>query len=408
MRSLALPGSSDARNAAFGALILLVAVAAILVLALGTGTTKDLEVYLLAAQRFADGAGVYGQHFSQALPEPLPYTYPPVLAAGLSLLAWVPRNWAVAAWTTLDLVLLVWVVNVSFAPFLARLGPRRPVALACLVGVLGLTAPVVSVFDLGQIGIVLMALVLADTVPQRTRLPRGVLVGVATAIKLVPAPFILYWVVIGRRRAAVVAVTSAVVLWCLAAAMRPDVSRTYWLSVVARPDRAGDTSAVVNQSINGMLQRLGWESPAAWAALAAVVIAVALYRARLAHLAGDELAAVSLVAIATLLASPVSWIHHAVWIVPAAGVLLGDGTDRRRTRAWVAMVVLFLVDAPVLAQVGLSLTGPVAIVLEDAFVAAYCALLFFLPISGRRGEVPPRAPIASRDFEVVATSVTVR
>ena len=408
MKSFGLPESSDAKNLTLGALILVAATAAMLAPSLGVGTAKDLEVYLLAAHRFADGASVYGPHFGQALPEPLPYTYPPVLAAGLSLVVWVPRNWAVAVWTALDLALLIWVVNISFAPFLERLGRRRPVALAILVGVFGLTAPVMSVFDLGQVGIVLLALVLADTIPDRTRLPRGVLVGVATAIKLLPSLFILYWVVIGRRRAAVVAIASAVGLWCLAAIMRPDVSQTYWLHVVTDPDRPGDASVVVNQSINGALQRLGWETPVVWAALAVIAITVGLRRARLAHRAGDELAAVSLVALATLLASPVSWIHHAVWIVPAAGVLLGDGTSRRRWLAWVAMVVLFLSDAPVLARAGLSIGGPAAVVLENAFVATYVVLLFLLPISGRREERSPEMPSASRDLQVVTTSVAVR
>ena len=177
MKSFGLPESSDAKNLTLGALILVAATAAMLAPSLGVGTTKDLGVYLLAAQRFAAGASVYGPHFGQALPEPLPYTYPPVLAAGLSLVVWVPRNWAVAVWTALDLALLIWVVNISFAPFLERLGRRRPVALAILVGVFGLTAPVMSVFDLGQVGIVLLAMVLADTIadtiPERTRLPRG-------------------------------------------------------------------------------------------------------------------------------------------------------------------------------------------------------------------------------------------
>jgi len=408
VKSFGLPESSDAKNLTLGALILVAATAAMLAPSLGIGTAKDLGVYLLAAQRFADGASVYGPHFGQALPEPLPYTYPPVLAAGLSLVAWVPRNWAVAVWTALDLALLIWVVNISFAPFLERLGRRRPVALAILVGVFGLTAPVMSVFDLGQVGIVLLALVLADTINDRTRLPRGVLVGVATAIKLLPSLFILYWVVIGRRRAAVVAIASAVGLWCLAAIMRPDVSQTYWLHVVTDPDRPGDASVVVNQSINGALQRLGWETPVVWAALAVVATAVGLHRARLAHRAGDELAAVSLVALATLLASPVSWIHHAVWIVPAAGVLLGDGTERRRRLAWVAMVVLFLSDAPVLPRAGLWIGGPAAVVLENAFVAAYVVLLFLLPISGRREERSPEMPSASRDLQVVTTSMAVR
>ncbi len=54
----------------------------------------------------------------------------------------------------------------------------------------------------GQVGIVLMALCLFDCLPRPTRLPRGALVGLATAVKLVPGIFIPYLWLTGRRRAA--------------------------------------------------------------------------------------------------------------------------------------------------------------------------------------------------------------
>ena len=80
-----------------------------------------------------------------------------------------------------------------------------------------------SVFDLGQIGIVLMALVLADTLPRSTRLPRGVLVGVATAIKLLPGVFVL---VLGGHEALACGgdrVATTVGLWGVTALLRPGI-----------------------------------------------------------------------------------------------------------------------------------------------------------------------------------------
>ncbi len=399
---------ADRNSQALGAVILIVALAAILGVTLGFGTTKDLDVYVLAARRFADGSTLYGVHFGQRLPEPLPYTYPPFLAGALALVAWLPGSWITVAWTLLDIALLVWVVRISYARFLDRLGRRRPIALACLVGVLGVTAPVMSVFDLGQIGLVLMALVLADALPKRTRLPRGVLVGVATAIKLLPGVLVLYWLVVKRWRAAAVAGATAVGLWAVTAMVRPGVSRTYWLDVITHPERTGDPAAVMDQSMNGLLHRVGWSSPLLWAALTCVAIGIGLWRARRAHIAGDELAAISLVAIATLLASPVSWIHHAVWIVPATAVLLGDGTDRRRRVAWAITVAVFLSDAPMLARAGVPLPGPTAFLAENAFVFAFWALLLFLPISAPREASSPETAIVLRDVDVALASVTAR
>jgi alpha-1,2-mannosyltransferase len=313
------------------------------------------------------------------LTDPLPYTYPPVLAAVLSLVAWLPRSIITVAWTLLDLALLMWVVRISYARLLGRAGHRWPVVLAALATLLALTAPVLSVFDLGQVGLVLMALVIADSLSGRTRLPRGVLVGAATAIKLVPALFIAYWAVTARWRAATVAAATTLALWLGVALVRPDVSRVYWTGVVFDPARTGDVADVVNQSMNGLLARIGWSSPFVWATSACIAIVIGLVRARHAHVEGDELAALSLVGLATLLASPVSWIHHAVWIVPVTGVLLGDGSDRRRCIAWAVTVGSFLSYAPLIGRVGVTLPGALAFLTQNAFVLAYWVLLVCLP-----------------------------
>jgi alpha-1,2-mannosyltransferase len=279
---------------------------------------------------------------------------------------------------------------------LDRLGARRWIAWACLVAVCGLTAPVLSVFDLGQIGIVLMALVLADALPRTTRLPRGILVGIATAIKLLPGVFVLYWAVTERWRAAIVASATAVGLWALTAALRPSTSSTYWFQVAIHPERAGNASDVFNQSLNGMLQRIGdgaaW-STALFAIAALAVLVVGLGRAREAHLAGDELAAVSIVALAGVLISPISWVHHAVWIVPVTGVLLGDGRTRGRWIAWGATMALFLADVPLWGRAGVPL-GPVHVITDNAFVVAQLVLLVLLPIERQTD------PVVIPDLEV--------
>ena len=54
----------------------------------------------------------------------------------------------------------------------------------------------------GQVGIPLMACCVLDCMLPRTRWPRGLLVGVAAAFKLVPGVFIPYLVLTRRWRAA--------------------------------------------------------------------------------------------------------------------------------------------------------------------------------------------------------------
>ena len=145
------------------------------------------------------------------------------------------------------------------------------------------------------------------------------LVGAATAIKLTPGVVVAYWIATKRWRAAGVAIATTAGIWALTALLRPDLSHTYWLDIAIHPTRAGDLAAVIDQSTNGMLLRLGWTGGVLWAGFAALALGVGLVRASTAHRAGNELAAITLIGIATVLASPVSWIHHAVWIVPATG-----------------------------------------------------------------------------------------
>ena len=68
--------------------------------------------------------------------------------------------------------------------------------------------PIPANFAFGQINVVLMTLVIADCVPRRTPWPRGLLLGLAIALKLTPAVFLLYFLLRRDGRAALTAVGS--------------------------------------------------------------------------------------------------------------------------------------------------------------------------------------------------------
>lgn len=341
----------------------------------------DLAVYLRAAKMFATGGGLYDNGWGGALAVPLPYTYPPVWAGLLSPVGWLPWRMVSLAWTALNIALLAWVVRLYYRRFLDRKGETRSVWFAVIVITAALTTPIASVFWFGQLGIVLMAACLADTVPERTRLPRGVLVGFAVALKLTPGIFVVYWLATKRWRPALVAATTAVGLWLAAAIARPDLSRQFWTDVVFRNDRVGNASIASNQSVHGWLLRSGWSEPLPWALLVAVALIIGLGRARGAHTAGDELAAVTIVGLTGLLVSPVSWIHHGVWIVPAAGVVLGDGRQAWRRVSSAGVLFLFVLRLPDWVADGRLGVGPfLTPLLENAYLLAYVLLLVFLPI----------------------------
>jgi alpha-1,2-mannosyltransferase len=367
---------------------------ALLIFAGAIGPKLDIDVYLLAGREFFREGGLYEEGFGTPLHTPLPYTYPPVWAAIVGTVAWLPWRGVAWAWTVLNVTLLVWLVRRSYEVFLATSQRAAPLVVAALAGLLAFTEPVMGTFSLGQVGLLLTAAIVADAVPRRTRLPRGVLVGFATAVKLTPGIFVAYWLVTKRWRAALTACVTALGLWAAAAALRPDLSSEYWFHVAFEVDRTTeDLGIVINQSLAGLLERIGWAGIVAWAILAALTLVVALYRARAAHAAGDELAAVTLIGIAGLLISPVSWIHHAVWIVPVTGLLLGDGRTRQQWIAWGSVLVLFILRLPRWTSGGLIPTDTLtALFLENAYVLAYVVLLLFLPIRPTRSE--PSEPIA--------------
>ena len=117
--------------------------------------------------------------------------------------------------------------------------------------------PIRSNFDFGQINVVLMTLVIADCVPRRTPWPRGLLLGVAIALKLTPAVFLLYFLLRRDTRALLVTAASAVVATLAGFAFAWRDSWEYWTETVRNTDRIGTATLNTNQNIAGVLARLG-------------------------------------------------------------------------------------------------------------------------------------------------------
>jgi len=129
-----------------------------------------------------------------------------------------------------------------------------------------------------------------------------------------------------------------------------------------------------NQSLNGLIQRVShearWAFPAAIAA-GVVCVAVALPLARRLHARGDDLGGMLVMAFAGVLASPISWTHHWVWVVPLACLLARRA--RRPVPAVAALAAVFTGWSLQLVPSGgtneLSWT-PVQMVLGNAYVLA--------------------------------------
>ncbi|MFE3545979.1 glycosyltransferase 87 family protein [Nocardia sp. NPDC059177] len=303
----------------------------------------DLQVYRNGARVWLDGGDLYG-------PMPpvyglgLPFTYPPLAAmffVPLALMPLVVAEIAVLTSSLLSLAIVLWLALVRVRPELDRIA-----VLTIVIGGLGLAQylePVRQTLNFGQINLVLMAVVAVDVLVRKPFWPRGMLIGITVSIKLIPAGYLLYFLVRRDWKAAATLVASAAGAVGIGFLLFPNDSVEYWFHTVTDTGRIGTPYFAGNQSIKGTLFRLGLDETVAtglWIALSVLVVGLAaVWMSRLIS-AGSEVAALLVNAAAILLVSPVSWSHHWVWVAPVL-VLAVDQATRRRSRAFTAVVVLF-------------------------------------------------------------------
>ncbi len=330
----------------------------------------DADVYRMGGQAWLQGRPLYadGATFATQVGLDLPFTYPPLAAIAFSPLALVSLPVASVAITAVTWVLLmvsIWIV-------LTRLGVAedwrsggepawlRRCWLAAGIVAVSVTwfEPIRANFSFGQVNVILMTLVIADCVPRRTRWPRGLLVGLAIALKLTPAVFLLYFVLRRDRRAVLTAAASLVAATALGFLLAWADSREYWSTTIRNTDRIGSASFNTNQNAAGALARLGLGESAhfvVWTAACLAALALTVWAVRRVLAAGEPTLALICVALFGLVVSPVSWSHHWVWALPTV-LVTAVVAGRRRT------VALAVVSA---AGVALMVWPPIDLLPEN-------------------------------------------
>jgi Glycosyltransferase family 87 len=228
----------------------------------------DLEVYRLGAQTWRDCGDLYGTLPATSMGIALPFTYPPVAAVLFTPLTLVPLPVAGLGLAMLSLAMLGLVVRPAW-------GLVLPAAAAL--------EPVRATLSYGQINVVLMALVALDCRVRTPRWPRGVLVGLAAAVKLTPAGFVLLFLLRRDRWAAVQAVAAFLGATLAGFLFAGKDSVRYWTASIYDPGRVGTIHYAGNQSLLGVLARLGLAPPvqtAVWLLGVAAVLAVAIFGMR--------------------------------------------------------------------------------------------------------------------------------
>jgi alpha-1,2-mannosyltransferase len=334
----------------------IVAAALIIAALLGPWGSRmiDLEVYRVGASALLSGKDIY------TVSEPssgLVFTYPVFAAVVFAPFVVVSTPVAQIAILAISLAALWAIVHLTVLAVRSAVGATRGSAIAWSVplSVMAVAShPALETLLFGQINLILTALVLADVLPRERGHSRGVLVGIAAGIKLVPAIFIIYFLVTGQRRAAATALLTTLGTVAIGFLVQPTASWAYWTSHAIDPDRMGGIAYVTNQSILGMSARLLRDPhpPRAFTlTMSAIVVAAAILLARRLVQRGDRFTAVCVVATASLLASPIAWSHHWVWFVPCLGTLTVWALQPPGTGRWwrwtvVGVATAILVSGP--------------------------------------------------------------
>ncbi|MFJ5841478.1 glycosyltransferase family 87 protein [Streptomyces shenzhenensis] len=255
------------------------------------------------------------------------FTYPPFAAVAMLPMALMGLHTAIAVCLLLNLGALAVVLRLLAGPDWRRHGWFGWALAVCL---LALFEPVRDTFSFGQVNVLLLALVLVDAWLLATGRDRwaGVGIGLAAAVKLTPAVFIGLLLLTRRWRAAATATAVALAATALAAWVDPGASRFYWTEALWDTSRVGRLDYVSNQSVQGVLARLGETGRPLWAAAVLLVLCVWAWRARRAVAAGDWTAAFALTGLVACLVSPITWVHHLVWLLPSFAVLVRTGHPR--------------------------------------------------------------------------------
>jgi hypothetical protein len=296
----------------------------------------DFVVYMWGGHAVTHGTRLYlgssGRNY---------FTYPPLAAAVFAPIALLPTALAQVGWELVSVAALAVAARAILR--LARWRPTRT-EIAAVTAASLLLEPVYHTLFNGQINLILLAIVATDICwVSHGRRGGGLGVGIAAAVKLTPAIFIVLFLLTRRTKAAVTAAVTFGACGLIGYLVAPGASRLYWTRCFYDTKRVYP-GYIANQSIYGAAIRIFggpghvglWYLPVTLLAAVAGLGSAAVFARR--H---DWLGAMAVTGVTGLLISPVSWTHHWVYVVPALITLARDG-NRGRIAAACAFVLFGL------------------------------------------------------------------
>jgi len=267
----------------------------------------------------------------------LKFTYTPFAAIVFAVVSFIP--WSVLPKLSMGvniaaLVAALWCIFGGLG-YRGRPGVRLGATLLAAAAVFW-TEPVVRTLYLGQVNLVLMALICWDLCQPDTKASRwwkGAGVGIAAGIKLVPLVFIPYLLFARKfRQAAMASAGFAFTVLVGFLIQGADSSKWWFGGLFFQGGRTGFTGWEGNQSLRGLLTRFAGSVTGAqtmWIIAAVLIGVTGVACAAILDRAGHPVAGLLAAALTGLLLSPISWDHHWVWTAPAVAV-----AGHYAVRAW--------------------------------------------------------------------------
>ena len=358
----------------------------------------DLHVYYGGGAVLGTGGLLYDYAYLGPTAVPLPFTYPPFAAVVFYPLHFLPFQVVAMLWLAAIVAGLYAVIRI--AQRLMGDADRR-IAMAWTAAAIWLD-PVRATLDYGQVSVFLCAATMAAVLSTRWWVS-GLLVGAAAGVKLTPAVSGLYFLGARRYGAAVFAGCVFVSTCVVAMLVFGDEVTHYFRELIFEPGRMGGVGRPFNQSLRGVVGVLAGRDDGLGAVLVAVLVATAIlavlawrtaYHGRADE--PDRLGGILVIQLFGLLASPISWTHHWVWVVPLMVWLVhGRLRDRRGATTLAAMwFVVTLACSPWILRLVDEYGNRGIIFRLPALLYVGCAVvtLGWVAVSPRLSRRPSRTP----------------
>ena len=289
----------------------------------------------------------------------LPFTYTPFAAITFAVISFVPWWLSQQLSVAVDILALLAALWLTLGGLGYRKDKTRLAITLLGAAAVYWTEPVLRTIYLGQVNLVLMALIIWDLCQpdtEKSRWWKGFGTGIAAGIKLVPLIFIPYLLLARKFRQAAMACAGFAFTVLLGFVILPGDSGKWWFhGLFFQGGRTGFTGWAGNQSLDGLITRLAGSingAKPAWIAAAVLVGAAGVVCAALLDRKGHPVPGLLMAALTGLLVSPISWDHHWVWIAPGALVAAHYAVRAYRRNARKAAVALGALALAIVAWFG--------------------------------------------------------